>query len=386
MRAVFRVTVLLLLGCACAGPGRSYPCDPSLGSCGGVVLPDGGVTTEPFISDPFLVWHSGAQDSAADSTPFNGSIFAAFRHAGAWSGDAGGRIYVVRSQDRGRTWQKAAELLVPDLDPRQPRIFVFGGKLWIVATFWNTTDPTAHQTTVRIAGSADGYVWSPFALLPGTGGLAAWRPRLTGAQAMFSVWAADELFPVNQPTGFSMLSTSDCLAFAAAAAPPIGPGAREGDLLVRASGERWMAIPERSVGDSPDKLTFCHGASWKCWSIQGLAVESPALLEWNGILYLAGKRDTGGGEVRTSIWQVMDDLQDVSPVADVTAGFGATGGPSLSPLDDQRVLLVFHSTSRLDPAVAALPSEPTELQAEAKGYATDVLAVELNMPAAAAGR
>ena len=350
------------------------------------MLPDGGVSGEPFISDPLLVWHSGAQDSAADSTPFANAVFAAFRHASAWSGDANGRIYVVRSQDQGRTWQKTAELLEPDLDPRQPRIFTFGGRLWILATFWNTTDPTQHQTSVRIAGSDDGNVWSPFAELPGTDGLAAWRPRLAGAQALLSIWAADELFPGNSPTGFSLLSTSDCLAFSPAAPPPIGPGAREGDIVVRASGERWMAIPERSVYSSPDKLTFCHGSDWACWSIQGLSVEGPALLEWNGILYLAARRDTGSGVVRTSIWQVLDEAQDVSPVADVTAGFGETGGPSFAPLDDEHVLLVFHSTSRLDPAVAALATDPTELQAEARGYATDVLAVSLFMPAAAAGR
>ena len=385
MRVVPRIAVALSLACACAGPGKSYPCDPNLGNCGGVVLPDGGVS-DAFISDPFLVWHDGAQDSSADAAPFAGAIFAAFRHASAWSGDASAHVYVVRSQDDGRTWQKTAELAVPGLDPRQPRLFPFAGKLWLLATFWDTADPTRHQTSVRIAGSSDGNHWSPFAALPGSDGLAAWRPKLSGSQLLLSVWGADELFPANQPTGFSLLSTSDCSLFAPAAGPAAAPGAREGDIVVRASGEPWMAIPDRSVGDSKDAFTFCHGAGWQCWSIPGLSIEGPAMFEWNGILYLTGKRDTGSGVVRTSIWQVMEDAQDVSPVADVTAGFGETGGPSLAPIDDEHVLLVFHSTSRLDPAVAALTAEPTEVQAEAKGYATDVLAVELFMPAAAAGR
>lgn len=381
-----RVAVALLLACACAGPGKTYPCDPNVGNCGGVVLPDGGVSDTPFVSDPLLVWHDGAQNSAADSTPFAGAVFAAFRHGAAWSGDANAHIYVVRTQDAGSTWQKTAELAVPGLDPRQPRLFTFAGKLWILATFWDTSDPTRHQTSLRIAGSTDGNIWTPFAELPGSTGLAAWRPKLIGAQLLLSTWGADELFPPNQPTGFSLLSTADCAAFTAAAGPSAGPGAREGDIVVRASGERWMAIPGRSVGDSKDQLSFCHGADWKCWSIPGLSIEGPAMFEWNGILYLTGQRDTGSGTVRTSIWQVMEETQDVSPVADITAGFGFTGGPSLSPLDDERVLLLFHSTSRLDPKVAALPSDPTEVQAEANGYATDVLAVSLFMPAAAAGR
>lgn len=350
-----------------------------------MVLPDGGVDNTPFISAPFTVWHDGAQNAAADATPFGGAVFAAFRHASAWSGDPSARVYVVRSQDQGRTWQKVADPGVTGLDPRQPRLFAFGKKLWLLATFWDTTDPTAHRTTLRISGSIDGATWAPFAELPGTDGIAAWRPRAIGSQLFFSVWGADELFPVDQPTGFSLLATADLAKFANAAAPNAGPGAREGDLVVRASGERWMVVPGRTVGGTKDQLSFCHGAEWKCWSIPGMSVEAPAMFEWNGILYLTAKRDTGSGIVRTSIWQVLDDTQDVSPVADVTAGFGETGGPSLAPLDSERVLLVFHSTSRLDPRVAALPSEPTEVQAEAQGYPTDVLAVELNMPSAAAG-
>ena len=381
-----RIAVALLLASACAGSGKTYPCDPAVGNCGSVVLPDGGVEGTPFISDPVVVWHDGAQDSAADATPFGGAVFAAFRHAAAWSGDASAHVYVVRSQDQGQTWQRTGDLAVPGLDPRQPRLFSFGGKLWLLATFWNTSDPTKHQTSVRISGSTDGNFWSPFAELPGTAGLAAWRPKLAGPQLLLSVWGADELFPSNQPTGFSMLSTADCALFAPASGPAVAPGAREGDIVIRASGERWMAIPSRTVGDSKDAFSFCHGADWKCWSIPGLSIESPAMFEWNGILYLTGKRDTGNGIVRTSIWQVMEEMEDVSPVADVTAGFGVTGGPSLAPLDDEHVLLVFHSTSRLDPAVAALATDPTEVQAEARGYATDVLAVQLFMPSAAAGR
>src|SRR5258706_146520 len=122
MRAVSRVVVLLLLPCACAGSGKSYPCDPNLGNCGGVGLPDGGV-------------------------------------------------------------------------------------------------------------------WTPFAVLPGTDGLAAWRPKLYGSQLLLSIWNADELFANNQPTGFSLLATPDCALFAPATAPAAGPGAREGDIVVRAGGE-----------------------------------------------------------------------------------------------------------------------------------------------------
>ena len=56
------------------------------------------------------------------------------------------------------------------------------------------------------------------------------------------------------------------------------------------------------------------------------------------------------------------------------------------PLDADHALLAFHSTSALDKNVAALGYEPSAVAAQAAGFAADVLAVELYMPSAAAGR
>jgi hypothetical protein len=56
------------------------------------------------------------------------------------------------------------------------------------------------------------------------------------------------------------------------------------------------------------------------------------------------------------------------------------------PLDADHALLAFHSTSALDQNVAVLGYEPSAVAAQAAGFAADVLAVELYMPSAAAGR
>ncbi len=380
---------LLLFTCACAGSGRRYPCDPTVGQCGQVEGADGGPLATPFISAPYLVFHDGAHAAAPDAQPFAGALFAVFRHASAWSGDAMAKLFVMRSDDLGRTWSKTAALGVASRDPRQPKLFLFGNKLWVIATFWDTSDPTQHRTTVRVAESADGSAWTPFTALQTGAGLAAWRPRQFANQLYFSVWGADELFPPAQPTAFSLLSSPDAILFASAAAAPVGPGAREGELVVRASGEHWLAVPERTVGSSLAKQTFCHAPAaaldWSCWSIPGLSIEAPAMFEWKGILYVAAKRDTGNGYKRTSIWQVLEDDHDLSPVDDVGVSFGDTGSPSVVKLDDDRALLTFHTTSKLDPRVAALDHEPTEVEAQAEDYASDVLAVELYMPSAAAG-
>ena len=352
--------------------------------------PDGGPDQTAFVSAPFMVFHDGAHNTATDAIPFAGALFAAFRNASAWSGDANAQVFILRSDDKGRTWSKTAALGVPGRDPRQPKLFLFGGKLWLIATFWDTSDPTAHKTTLRVSETEDGSTWTPFAPLANRDGLAAWRPRTFGNQLFFSVWGADELFPPSAPTAFALVSTTDAIVSGVAApAPPVGPGAREGELIVRATGEHWLAAPERTVGSSLAKQTFCRAPAgaldWSCWSVTGLPIESPAMFEWKGVLYVAGKRDTGNGFKRTSLWQVLEDDHDLSPVKDIDASFGDTGGPAVVQLDQDRALLTFHTTSKLDPRVAALDHEPTEVEAQSKDYASDILAVELYMPSAAAG-
>ncbi len=369
MRAV---PLLFICAVACAGSGKRYPCDPSVGDCGGVENPDGGIQQTPFISDSTLVWHDGAHNGHTDVQPFAGALFSVFRHGAAWSGDATAQLYVARSADQGKTWTKAAALSVTSRDPREPKLFLFGGKLWVIATFWDTNDPTAHVTTVRVSSSADGVTWTAFSLLPSGAGMSAWRPRLFG-----------------KPTAFALLSTSDAASFASTAAAPVGLGAREGELIVRATGERWLAVPERTVGASLAKQTFCSAPAaslnWTCWSVAVEPIESPAMFEWQGVLFVAGKRDTGNGFKRTSLWQVVDSTRDLTPVADVPSSFGDTGGPAVAQLDADNFLLTFHTTSKLDPKVIALGHEPTEVEAQAQDYAGDVLAVDLYMPSAAAG-
>jgi hypothetical protein len=383
------LTAFAILAAACAGSGTRYPCDPSNGGCG-TIETDGGVPQAQFISDPVTVMHDGQHNSGTDALAFAGAIFTTFRHAGGWSGDPGAQVFVMRSPDLGKTWSESARIGVNGLDPRQPKLFIFGGKLWVIATFWETSDPTAHKTSVRVAASDDGATWTPFTELAGRAGLAAWRPRMFGNRLFFSVWGADELFPPAAPTAFTLLTSSDAVLFAASASTaPVGLGSREGELIVRASGEHWLAAPERTVGSSFARQTFCHAPTgtfdWACWSIAGAPIESPAMFEWKGILYVAGKRDTGNGFKRTAIWQVLEEDHDLAPVKDVPYSFADTGGPAVVALDDDRALLTFHTTSKLDPVVAALDHEPTEVEAQAHAYPSDVLAVELYMPAAAAG-
>lgn len=377
----------------CAGAGHGYPCGLDGGSCT-LNLPDGGATSPDFMAAPVVVWHDGLSNSATDVVLFNGNLYAGFRHAQSWGPDAAAQIYLARSGNQGATWQKTAALSVAGQDVRQPKLAVFNGSLWVFATAWDTSDPSAHRTTLRAAASLDGQTFSPLApvTIGQSGGLDLWRPRLLGSQLYLSVWKTDELFPASAPNGLALYATADGKAFAGASTPALGPGARQGELVVRASGDRWLTVPERQDGAGAQQQTFCHAApssgnpDWSCWSVAGARVDGPALFEYGSVLYLAGRREVGGGRARTSVWQVLEADKDLSLIADVTSSFGDTGAPGVVALDDSHALLTFHTTSALDPGVTALGHEPTLVEAESQGFASDVFSVVLYMPSAAAGR
>lgn len=380
----------ILALCACAGSGRVYPCDPDAGNCSDHSLPDGGAQPQ-FISQPSTVFHDGAHASFPDVLPFQGALFAAFRRAPAWSVDATAQVFVLRSGDKGKTWDRTATLSLSGRDLRQPRLFVFGGKLRVLATAWEESNPSAHHTTLQLASSDDGYTFGAFSTVANQAGVSAWRPRQLGASLFFSVWAADELFPASTPNQLGILQSDDALAFSTSTAPPVGPGGREGELAVRADGQRALLVPERALLGGVEHNTFCHATkepaspAWACWSAPGPAVESPAMFEWNGFLYVAGKREAGAGHKRTAVWQVMEDDHQLQLVANVESSFGDTGGPSVVALDASHALLLFHTTSSLDPRVAALGHEPTEVEAQGQALSGDILAVTLDMASAQSG-
>ena len=114
--------------CACAGAGKRYACDPDAGDCGSVELADGGRSDKPFVSAPVTVWHDGQHDSSPDVVAFQGALYAAFRHAASWSVDASAQVIIVRSGDKGLSWQRQAALTAPGRDPRQPKLFLLGGR------------------------------------------------------------------------------------------------------------------------------------------------------------------------------------------------------------------------------------------------------------------
>src|ERR1700716_3241991 len=103
---------MLIICGACAGAGRYYPCDADAGDCASHDLPDGGRTGVPFLSEPATVWHDGQHAASTDVVRFQGALFAAFRHAPNWQADPTAQLFVVRSGDKGHTWNRTAIVTV----------------------------------------------------------------------------------------------------------------------------------------------------------------------------------------------------------------------------------------------------------------------------------
>jgi hypothetical protein len=347
----------------------------------------GPIDLSRLLSPPVSVFHDGSHNSGTDAVLFQGAAWVVFRSAPAWSAVASGKLVFFRSTDRGASWSAAGALSLKDRDLRQPKLAVFGDRLQLVATSWDPKTPEAHHTVVVGSSTSDGVDWEPLATLGLPDGSAAWRPRALLGQLWLSGWKADELFPSTSGGPLSLWGRAQGgAAFVVQASPfPLGGGARQGELILRSNGQLWAAVPERAVTGSADQTSFCSATiaaapKWSCWAVTGLLVEAPALLEHQGALLLAGRRDVGGGKRRSAIWQVLESDRDLRLVADLPGSQADTGSPSWLPLGGGKALLTFHSTSPLDPHLPA--SEPTEVQAQALGLSADVFSVTVDLGAA----
>ena len=380
---------------ACAGSGHNYDnCDPDAGVCHGGFPGDGGSTTDSYLSPAVTVWHDGQHNSDGDVVAFNGTFYAAFRHAPSFAA-APSSVVIVRSTDSGQSWSKSAELNLDGSDLREPKLAVFGNALRVTATAWNWNDPIDHHTTVVAASSSDGNVFSALTDTGLNAGSEAWRPRPLLGSLWIAAWNADELYPADFAGNLSLFASSDGAIFSAPVPMPTGPGGvglggHQADMIQRADGSLWIAVPDRSEDSSPQAQSMCHTAlslpfSFTCWSSMQPPIGAPALFEFSGILFVTGEHDLPDGRARTAIWQVNEGNQSFDLIGDFPQSEGETGAPGVAAIDSSHALITYHSTSAQDPNVQALASEPTRLQAQSANYQVDELSVILDLNQIPAG-
>ncbi len=389
LRSAIALAATALIGCA--GQGQVYPCNPDGGgTCHNNPLNDAGTTVGNYVSSAVTVFHDGTHNSGTDVVAFNGALFAIFRHSSAYTVSASSSVYVVTSTDSGATWKKTAVLSATGLDLREPKLVVYQDKLRATVTAWDPTDPNQHKTQVLAASSSDGTVFSKLASAGLVSGSEAWRPRAVSDSVWLSAWKADELFANDAPGGLALFASTDGQTFNGGITVPVGPGAHQADLLQRADNSLWLAIPERAESGSIDQQTICHTAvqlpySFTCWSVAQAPIASPVLFEFDGVLLLLGGHTLSDGRGRTALWQVDDQAQQLSLIADLPQSEGETGSPGIVGLDATHALITYQSTSVLDPRVQALGHEPTTIEAESANFAVDVLAVQLDLSQVPAG-
>ncbi len=260
----------------------------------------------------------------------------------------------------------------------------------LTATAWDPADPNDHHTQVVAAASSNGVQFAPFANTGLFEGSEAWRPKLAGASLWMTAWKADELYPNDVAGGLALYTSTDGQNFGGAIPLPVGPGADQGEVLLRADGTFWLTTPERAESDTVDQQTLCHSAftlpfTFTCWSQPQAPIKGPLLYEFDGLLFVFGEHYLPNGDARTAVWQVDDANQSFDLIADFPGSEGETGEPGVVSLDETHLLVTYHSTSLLDPRVQALAQEPTTLEAISENYAVDVLAVVLDLTQIPAG-
>lgn len=387
-RAAVPVAAIAMLAAllACAGSGKRYACDEDAGPCSHPNTDGGHPDLPPFLGAPVVVAHDGQHDGFGDVIRYAGQAYVAYRRATYRGYDGTAQVQIARSGDRGLTWAPVSTLALPGFDLRDPKLAVFKDRLVVSFTAWDVKDPTQNRTFVRFALSDDGAAFATLdpPSLPQPFGLAAWRPRIVDGALLLPVWVADELLQHPELNHVSLLRSTDGQSFGVASTLPIGGGGTEPELLVQAGGKMLVTAPERAVLGQPQRQSFCRSTAsaaglsdWTCWT-SNVHVESPALYDWKGIVLLAGRHDIGDGHKRTGLWQVIEEEKSVQLLAELDSA-GDTGALGFVALDDNTALLSYYSTSRLDPRVASLGHEPTEVESIRNAFAVDVLALQLSL-------
>jgi hypothetical protein len=136
----------------------------------------------------------------------------AWRTAPTHFASADARLEVVSSDDLGRTWRPETTIRL-GRDVREPRFFVFDGRLQLFA-FEAGTDPKRFQPGrgLVVELGPDGWTEPQFITEPGT---VVWRVRSIGGRPVMSVYlGAETLYTAHpEPLRVELWTSDDCRAW-----------------------------------------------------------------------------------------------------------------------------------------------------------------------------
>ena len=270
----------------------------------------------------------GRHNAFTDLTRWKDMYYLCFRH-GEDHGSMDGEIRVMRSPDM-KTWEPCGTLKTFG-DDRDPHFAVTGERLYVYFGVWDLEHAEDHGTPSRqdvrshFASSEDGQTWSD---VRGVYEQKWWLWRVRHHGGAFYSIAYSAYRPRPPMRESRLLRSEDGLAWELVSTVTTERMSGEADMWFEDDGSMWLVT---RTGDAPGNA-WLHRSdpSKQTWTAHDLGelIHSPAIAEWKGRFFVAGRgRNADGGDV-TRLWELYPDECRVRPLLTLPSG-GDTSYPGL---------------------------------------------------------
>ncbi|MHB9031845.1 MAG: hypothetical protein ACYC6L_02235 [Anaerolineae bacterium] len=296
--------------------------------------------------------HDANHNAFTDLTWFKNSLYLCFRSCpdGHMLYTSSG-IVILKSDDRGATWQRVCHFSVPGRDVRDPHWLVFNDRLYCFTGTWLVTDHAPDSGALAdhrgyAVFSPDGFSWHGPLPLAGTDGCYIWRAAACGGAAYLN---ARRFSPGTDPGKRSdygwdveslLLTSTD--GFSWQPGPLLMPEGGDETAFYFDAGGTLHALAR---GQDKQPATLITGQpSYE--HLERAALDrnlgGPLLARWESRVLAAGRdTDPRTGQPCTAVFWI--DQGELVPALTLLSG-GDTSYPGFAALDDRHALLSFYSS------------------------------------------
>ncbi len=302
-----------------------------------------------------------------DLTRVGTSIFMAFRTAPSHFASPNTRMYVMRSDDEGKTWEQELQLNMGK-DLREPRFLYFKDKLFLYF-YTGGTDPLRFQPGyIHYCERQKGGHWTePRKIFQP--GYVIWRIRTLGERAYMSVYYGIDIYGKGDRGDARILFSSDGVDWEPISNEPQidRVGAEEAEFVFDEKGG-IVALVRLEVGGG---ALVCRAPAdnisrWECkWT--PYKVDSSLMFTHKGRYYVIGRRNVAGRSARgsdflpegirnawsmvfysltrkrTCIYEIDPNTLELYPLVDLPSK-GDTAFAGIVPLSENKYYLVNYSS------------------------------------------
>ncbi len=296
------------------------------------------------------------------------SIFMGFRTAPTHFASPNAKLYVVRSDDEGKTWEEELYIEI-GRDLREPRFLYFQNKLFLYFYTGGTHPLKFEPERIHFCLRQEKGQWTkPQPIYEE--GYVVWRLRTFGDKAYMSVYYGKDIYGKGNRGDVRLLVSTDGIHW-----NPISPnpqidlvGAEEAEFVFDENGG-IVAIVRLEVGGgglickSPPKRIDC----WEC-KFTPYKVDSSLMFTHNGRYFVIGRRNIAGRSARgsdlfpegirnawsmlfysltrkrTCIYEINPENLELYPLIDLPSK-GDTAFAGIVPISEDKYFLVNYSSS-----------------------------------------